>query len=455
MLTQEEREQPLNLELEKPRIKEMWAYGLAAYGIFSIWTLIGTFLTFYYTEIVGLTGVVVGTLMLVTRIFDGVTDIGMGVIVDKTNSKHGKARPWLLWMAFPFGISTVFLFSVPDIGMEGKIIYAYVTYMLFVIAYTAVSIPYKTLLGLMTQHQHSRSLSNVYSSILTLAGTLFVVILTQPISKAIGWPALVSIYALLSMVTIYGTFRSTKERVGSTTSQEEKVSISAGVKSLFKNKYWVIITAYGFTYYAMHGVIIGVALYYATWILKDGDLFPLLAFSLMGPMLLGVFIVGRLVSRLGKRNTVLIGNILLIISLLVKMINPYDLTTFLIGNIVTGLGFAPTSALLFAMTNDTVEYGEYKSGQRTIGLVNSGLSFGIKVGSGLGLALIGWLLGYGGYVGGASVQTSLALQMIIALNIYVPIGLAIITILLLLLFNLDKQYSTILAELHKRKSKSL
>lgn len=127
----------------------------------------------------------------------------MGVIVDKTNSKHGKARPWLLWMAFPFGVSTVFLFSVPNIEVEGKIIYAYVTYMLFVIAYTAVSIPYKTLLGLMTQHQHSRSLSNVYSSFLTLAGTLFVVILTQPISEAIGWPALVSIYALLSMVTIY------------------------------------------------------------------------------------------------------------------------------------------------------------------------------------------------------------------------------------------------------------
>jgi glycoside/pentoside/hexuronide:cation symporter, GPH family len=455
MLVKEESEKPLNLELEKPRIKEMWAYGLAAYGIFSIWTLIGTFLTFYYTEIVGLTGVVVGTLMLVTRIFDGVTDIGMGVIVDKTNSKHGKARPWLLWMAFPFGVSTVFLFSVPNIEVEGKIIYAYVTYMLFVIAYTAVSIPYKTLLGLMTQHQHSRSLSNVYSSVLTLAGTLLVVILTQPISEAIGWPALVSIYALLSMVTIYGTFRSTKERVGSTTSQEEKVSISAGVKSLFKNKYWLIITAYGFTYYAMHAVITGVALYYATWILKDGDVFPLLAFTLMVPMLLGVFIVGRLVSRIGKRNTVMIGNILLIISLFVKMIDPYDLTTFLIGNIVTGLGFAPTSALLFAMTNDTVEYGEYKTGQRTIGLVNSGLSFGIKVGSGLGLALIGWLLGYGGYVGGASEQTSLALQMIIALNIYVPIALAIITILLLLIFNLDKQYSTILAELHKRKSKSL
>ncbi|EJQ43549.1 sugar (Glycoside-Pentoside-Hexuronide) transporter [Bacillus cereus BAG6X1-2] len=449
MLAQEDKEQPSNFELEKPRKKEMWAYGLASYGIFSIWTLIGTFLTFYYTEIVGLTGTVVGTLMLVARIFGGVTDIGMGIIIDNTNSKYGKSRPWLLWMTLPFCISTVFLFSVPNIGKTEQIIYAYVTYMLFIIAYTAVSIPYKTLLGLMTRHQHSRSLSNIYSSILTLSGTIFVVILTQPISKVIGWPVLVSIYALLSMVTIYGTFHFTKERVGS---NEEKVSTSAGVKALFKNKYWLIITAYAFTYFAMHEMITGIALYYATWILEDGDIFPLLGLSLMIPMILGVFMVGGLASRIGKRNTVLIGCILIIISSFVKMMNPYDLSAFIIGTIITGLGFAPTSALLFAMTSDTAEYGEYKTGQRTIGLVNSGLSFGIKVGSGLGLALIGWLLGYGGYVGGASKQTSLALQMIIALNIYIPLALAIIMILLLLLFNLDKQYSTILAELYKRKS---
>ncbi|MCU4786760.1 glycoside-pentoside-hexuronide (GPH):cation symporter [Bacillus cereus] len=452
MLVQGEREQPSNLELEKPEKKEMWAYGLASYGIFSIWTLIGTFLTFYYTEVVGLTGAVVGTLMLVARIFDGVINIGMGIIVDKTNSKHGKARPWLFWMVFPFGVSTVFLFSVPIIGDTGKIIYAYITYMIFVIAYTAVSIPYKILLGLMTRHQQSRSLSNIYSSILTLSGTLFVVILTQPISKVIGWPALVSIYALISMITIYITFCSTKERVGTSLPQEEKISISMGVRALFKNKYWLILTAYGFTYFAMHGVITGVALYYATWILKDTDVFPLLGLAMMVPMVIGVFIVRGIVSRIGKRNTVLIGNILIIISSLVKMLNPYDLTTFVIGTIITGIGFAPTSALLFAMTSDTAEYGEFKTGQRNIGLVNSGLSFGVKIGSGLGLALIGWLLGYGGYVGEAAKQTSLALQMIITLSIYIPIVFASISILFLTQFNLDKQYSKILAELQKRKS---
>ncbi|MFY4675179.1 MFS transporter [Bacillus anthracis] len=323
--------------------------------------------------------------------------------------------------------------------------------MIFVIAYTAVSIPYKILLGLMTRHQNSRSLSNIYSSILTLSGTLFVVILTQPISKVIGWPALVSIYALLSMITIYITFYSTKERVGTSLPHEEKISISMGVKALFKNKYWLILTAYGFTYFAMHGVITGVSLYYATWILKDTDVFPLLGLA----MVIGVFIVMGIVSRIGKRNTVLIGNILIIISSLVKMLNPYDLTTFVIGTIITGIGFAPTSALLFAMTSDTADYGEFKTGQRNIGLVNSGLSFGIKIGSGLGLALIGWLLGYGGYVGEATKQTSLALEMIIALSIYIPIVFAIVSILFLAQFNLDKKYSKILAELQKRKSQSL
>lgn len=136
---------------------------------------------------------------------------------------------------------------------------------------------------------------------------------------------------------------------------------------------------------------------------------------------------------------------------LVKVLYPYELSIFLIGNVIVAVGMMPTLALLFAMINDTAEYGEYKTGKRTVGLINSGASFGMKVGTGLGLGIIGWLLGYGGYVGGGTEQPELALQMIIAINIYIPIILSVLMILILLFFNIDKQYTKILADLKKRK----
>lgn len=244
MLPNVERVESMNLEFEEPSKKEIWGYGLGAYGIFSIWTLIGSFLTFYYTDVVGIAATIAGFLMLFARVFDGFIDIVMEVVVDKTNTKYGKARPWLLWMAFPFMAATISLFMVPEIGMTGKIIYVYITFLLFNIFYTAVSIPYKSLMGMLTLHQHSRSLANIYSSILNLSGTLLVIGLTQPLSKLIGWGAVATIYGVLSFVAIYFAFRSSKERVGTSYGNDVDIPIAQGVKALFKNKYWLIISLY-------------------------------------------------------------------------------------------------------------------------------------------------------------------------------------------------------------------
>src|SRR5690606_37366559 len=124
------------------------------------------------TDSVGITEAAVGTLMFIARLFAGVTDVAMGTVVDNTKTKFGKATPWILWMALPLGFSILLLFSVPNISDAGKIIYAYITYLLFILLYTMVAIPYKTLLALMTQHQFSRSLSNINSAIWFMFGTL-------------------------------------------------------------------------------------------------------------------------------------------------------------------------------------------------------------------------------------------------------------------------------------------
>lgn len=139
-----------SLNLQKPDKKEMLGYGLGDFGYILSWTLVASFLTYFYTDIAGISAGIVGTLMILVRFWDGITDIAMGFILDRTKSKHGKARPYLLWMSVPLAASMVFLFTVPDISANGKFVYAAITYSFFIIMYTAVSIPYKSLLGQIT-----------------------------------------------------------------------------------------------------------------------------------------------------------------------------------------------------------------------------------------------------------------------------------------------------------------
>lgn len=230
---------------------------------------------------------------------------------------------------------------------------------------------------------------------------MIVMTLTQPVAASLGWTALAAIYGFITVLCLFITFRFVKERaVSASVHHEENLGIKKSLKSLFNNKYWIIVTAFCVTFYATIGLTQGAGLYYAAWILGDINLFPIIGLALSGPMIIGLFFIGPLVAKIGKRNVAMLGAAVFIVGQIVKGIDPTNLTTFLIGTVIAGLGAMPAIALVFAMINDTIEYGEYKTGLRTEGLVNSGASFGIKIGTGIGLALIGWLLGIGGYLGG-------------------------------------------------------
>ncbi|WP_174727860.1 MFS transporter [Mesobacillus harenae] len=441
----------------KPGHKEMLNYGIGFFGIILVWTLVGTFLTFYYTDVAGISAGVVGTLMLVVRLFDGVTDIGMGTLVDRTKSKHGKARPWILWMGIPLGVTTILLFSVPDIGTTGKIVYAYVTYIMLILIYTAMSIPFKTLLGLMTQDPQGRSLTNIYTGIFTMLSTLLITIFAQPVAGAIGgkmgWTVVAVFCGIVISVTSFLAFRATKERVGTSADGKEKrdLPFKTGLKSLFSNKYWLIITGYCVIAYTLNALLAGAGLYYATYILGNTSYFSLIGLLLFLPTIIGFFFMAKLVGRFGKRNIALFVSFLGIFGSIIKVIDPSSLPIFLIGTVTQGFGLIPVIMFLYAMINDTAEYGEWKFGFRTEGMINSAASFGMKVGAGLGGALIGWMLAFGGYVGAAEEQTAAATTMILALNIYIPFVLSVLQTILMWMYKLDKQYPQILAELKQGK----
>lgn len=438
----------------EPKHKELFGFGLGGIGLYGAWTLVGTFLTFYYTDIIGISAAVVGTLMLIVRFMDGVADIGMGVVVDRTSTRHGKARPWIRWMALPYAVSTVMLFTVPDLGVTGKILYMYLSFIAFNLIFTAVSIPYVTLLGRITQDSYKRSLANIYLGFFNLFATLLVVTVATPLANAIGWMSVAVIFAVLAFISLFTTFQTTKERVPSTNSgKENQVLFKVGLRALFSNKYLIIITMVCVLFNMLNTLILSAGVYFATYILNNSNLYSIIAFCTIAPMFLGFIFLASLVKRFGKRNISIIGSIVIMIGQFIKIMNPDSLVFFLIGTVFAGLGIMPILSLLKAMINDTIEYGEWKSGVRTEGLINSGASFGMKVGTGLGLALIGWLLSFGGYIGGGGEQTALADNMIIWLNVQIPIIIAVIQVVILYFFKLDKKYEQIVLDLRDRQKK--
>ncbi|MCM3160801.1 MFS transporter [Metabacillus litoralis] len=444
---------------EKLTKKNLFGYGIGAFGIMALWGLGSSMLTYYYTEVVGIAAGLVGTIIFLSRIFDGVSDIAMGYMVDNTKSKHGKARPWLLWLGVPFSISAVLVFSVPDIGTKGQIIYAVITNLLFILMYTGIRIPYNALIALMTKDQQERGMANIAQTIPGFLAGMIVAIAFIPIFNLLGgtktaWFILVVILAILSALLVFITFRSTKERVGSAdASINDNVPFLIGLKSMVKNKYAMLLLIMGIFLSAIMGLSASAGLYYAQYVLGDVNLMALIGAATSLPVIVSLFFIAPVVKKFGKRNSALGGVLLGIIGGLIKFIDPANFIYFITGSTLQTIGTVPLLAIGIALWADTVEYGEWKTGVRTEGLINSGAMFADKVGNGLGTALVGWTLALGGYVAGSTKQTDSVIQAIYAINIYIPIVFMIIVGVFLYFYKLDKHYPSIVAELAKRNEK--
>lgn len=446
------------LEVQGAQIgfKEKVGYGLGDVASNLVFAAISDFLVFYYTDVAGASAATIGTIILLSRLLDGFTDIGMGFIVDKTNSKHGKARPWMLWLAIPFTLSAIMLFTVPDLGGVGMLIYIAITYNLVHIIYTAINIPYGVLNARMTQDSYQRATLNIFRMFGALLATVTIMFLTIPLVEMFGggqkgWTITFTIFGILAGILFLITFSTTKERVTAVNAEESKVPLKKGMKALFKNKYWALMVLFSLVTYTVNGLNAGLGVYYAQYILDNPALVGPLGFAGLFPVMIGLLFVAPIIKKFGKRNSMIIGLILGIIGTVIIAINPTSFTLVLIGSVVRGIGGVPVAASFFAMLADTIEYGEWKTGIRTEGLVYSAGSFGTKVGSGLGAAAMGWFLALGGYVGGVAEQTDSAINMIMFLFIWAPAIIAIIQIAILAFYKLDKIYPQILADLQSRK----
>ena len=434
---------------------ERFSYGCGDLGCNIIYSAMSAFLLFYYTDYVHVSALSVGTIMLVSRLFDGITDLIMGIIIDRTHSRFGKCRSWILRMAIPFAIAGILLFSVPaGLGGNARLAYIFITYNLVSsIIYTAINVPYATLNALITQDQYERSVLSIFRMILATVGTLLITNLTLPLVEFFGntttdWTKTFCVFGILSVIVFMITFTGTKERVvASEHTKQEKVPFFKGLSLLSKNKYWIMITlslVLIFINYSLNG---GAAVYYAKVVLHNPNLVGTMNLISNLIQITTMCFTAFIIKKIGKRNMLILGSVIYSIGFAMFAFIGTNFAAITVACALKGIGNAGISSCMFAIVSDTIEYGEWKTGYRTEGLINSASSFGFKVGNGLGSAMLGWILALGGYAQNSAIQSSSALFSIKALFIYIPVIVIVLEIIIMSFYHLDNEYDSIIKDL--------
>jgi GPH family glycoside/pentoside/hexuronide:cation symporter len=382
----------------KLSVKEKIGYSLGDTASHFVWDMVGFWILIFYTDTFGISASAAATIMALARFWDMVSDPIMGIIADRTKTKWGKFRPYILWMALPYSILAILTFTTPNFGNTGKIFYAAATYILLMSVFTAINLPYSSLGAVMTSDSYERAGLNSYRFIFAFVGMLIVTGTTRTMAGflgdgdlAKGYQYTLIIYSVISFILFMITFKTTKERVHPP--KEQKNMLKEDLKNLFKNKPWVILFFVGIISFIMFALQnLTIAYYFKYYIGKEENV---QLFNVIGTVALIVAIPASkpLAKRFGKRNVFLASSLLsgfFFILLYLPGVN--DIYMIYGFNILAKMSYAPAVPLLWTMLADTADYSEWKTGRRATGLTFSAATFAQKAGWGIGGALAGWLL---------------------------------------------------------------
>ncbi|MBD8068615.1 MFS transporter [Bacillus sp. PS06] len=437
--------------------KKRIGYGVGDLGCNLVFSTMASYLMFFYTDVFGITAAVAGTLMLVTKVIDAATDAGMGLLVDRTNTRWGQGRPYFLIGAIPFAVFTVMTFIVPDFTMTGKIIWAYVTYCLLSTAYTVVNIPLNTIVPRLTSDLNERNWLVSTRMICALIGTALVMSVTMPLVNFFGqgdtqkgFLITMSLYGVAAMLLFVFTFMNTKEVIPPTV-QPGKSSFKQDLKGLTDQAYIFFIL--NFLYFALFVIRNTTVIYYFTYNLGRTDWLTFVGlFGILSglPML---FVLPSLQRRMSKKHVLLLSTVIFIAGDLLIFIGKSSSVLLIMGLAITGLGIYGIFGTTFSIQPDVIDYSEYKKNRSISGMIAAFQGFFVKGSMGLASAFIGLLLSIGGYIPNAT-QTATALQFIEISFIWTPLVICLLIVVTTLFYKLDDKRSEMSIELERRRALS-
>lgn len=474
--------------IAKAGLSEKIGYGFGDMSSSMFWKIFSYYLPFFYSNIFGLSLAHAGTLVLVTKLYDAVSDPVMGLIADRTNTRWGKYRPYLLWIAIPFAVAGVLAFFTPQTdNYTFKHVYAYVTYILMMTVYTAINVPYGAMLGVMTDDSREKSVFSSFRMFFAFIGSFIAMGSFEPLLKLrqsilgtlpaewtladstpADWTIAVSVIGIVCAVLFILSFLMTRERVTEAemakdpvkenSDETAKTSVVEDLKALVANGPWWMLLGGGIAILLFNCVRGGAAAYYFADVLGTNAIFTLALFLTVGEIsqLVGVVVTVPVSEKIGKKATFLLVLVAVtVLSIIVAFLpeTPAGMWALLVSQILICIAIGINSPLLWSMFADVADYSELKNGRASTGLIFSSSSMAQKFGAAFGSAIVLWVLMAFGYDNAkGAVQTPEALATIKALISWIPAIGSAAGIAIMLGYPLtDKKMSEIRQELSKKR----
>lgn len=438
-------------------IREKIGYGFGDMASSMFWKLFGSYLMIFYTDVFGMPAAVVGTMFLITRVWDSAFDPIIGVIADRTQSRWGKFRPYLLYLAVPFAVIGVLTFTTPDFSDGGKVIYAYLTYSLMMMVYSAINVPYASLLGVMSAEPKDRNTLSTYRMTFAYIGSFIALLLFMPMVNQFskghgeqhGWMMSVIVIAVLCVLLFYGCFAWTTERVRPI--KERQNSLKGDLHDLLHNRPWWILLGAGVAALVFNSIRDGATVYYFKYYVIEEEYASVslfgISFVLSGLYLavgqaaniVGVVLAAPLSNCIGKKRTYIWAmSIATVLSVFFYWFNKEQLMLMFVFQVLISICAGSIFPLLWSMYADCADYSELKTGNRATGLIFSSSSMSQKFGWAIGSAVTGWLLAFFGFEANA-VQSEEAIHGIRMFLSWLPAMGTVLSVIFISMYPLSEK----------------
>lgn len=443
-------------------------YGIGEFGQQCSVITLNLYLLYFYTDVLGISAAAAGTLLLVARIWDAINDPLMGLVIDRTHSRHGKCRPYLLNCAVPAGLFLFLTFTAPDMSSTARLVWAYVTYIGQGMLYTATGISYTTLIARITDDPIERVGLNQSRAFISMFAAVFISSMTMPIINAIGsgserkgFAITAGVYGCLQALAYVFVFFLTKgydrhEPKVKQTAEQSSGEIRLALGGILKNDLWRLLVCATLLYYTSSALTQGVLVYYVKYYLGRPELVGVASLCAMVSSFFAIILLKVFAKRLGKARSCAAGLCIAVVCLVVRMFTRDAFIPVYLGCLlVSGFGVGLYSSLMVPVLMDSIDYGEWKCGTRNDALVMSANSFGTKLGSGVGSSLVAFMLGAMGYLPNVAQQPDSVKSGLFAIAIFVPLAVFVVNIGIMLVYRkYEKKMPEIRKELAERRAKA-